>query len=128
MLLGKMYVRCPADQEYPTDPRVFICGQITRVDEFGRTVKVRIYDPFSYLVFFENLPKGEIILPEWMVQRCVFFIDSIVIVNNCECKVLSYSKNKDGYFYYYANGGFSDAERRHFWNRLDGDRDGTKVA
>lgn len=101
MLLGKMYVRCPADQEYPTDPRVFICGQITRVDEFGRTVKVRIYDPFSYLVFFENLPKGEIILPEWMVQRCVFFIDSIVIVNNCECKVLSYSKNKDGYFYYY---------------------------
>ena len=27
-----------------------------------------------------------------------------------------------------ANGGFSDAERRHFWNRLDGDRDGTKAA
>jgi len=27
-----------------------------------------------------------------------------------------------------ANGGFADAERRHFWNRLDGDRDGTKAA
>ena len=27
-----------------------------------------------------------------------------------------------------ANGGFADAERRNFWNRLDGDRDGTKAA
>ena len=27
-----------------------------------------------------------------------------------------------------ANGGFSDAERRHFWNRLDGDRGGSKAA
>ena len=27
-----------------------------------------------------------------------------------------------------VNGGFSDAERRHFWNRLDGDRRGTKTA
>ena len=25
-----------------------------------------------------------------------------------------------------ANGGFADAGRRHFWNRLDGDCDGTK--
>lgn len=31
-------------------------------------------------------------------------------------------------FYTVANGGFADAERRHFWNRLDGDRDGTKAA
>ena len=27
-----------------------------------------------------------------------------------------------------ANGGFADAERRNFWNRLDGDSDGTKAA
>ena len=27
----------------------------------------------------------------------------------------------------YANGGFADAGRRHFWNRLDGDCDGTKA-
>ena len=27
-----------------------------------------------------------------------------------------------------VNGGFSDAERRHFWNRLDGDRGGSKAA
>lgn len=41
--------------------------------------------------------------------------------------------NSEGNTYLYrivgiANGGFADAERRNFWNRLDGDRDGTKAA
>lgn len=48
MLVEKMYVRCPADKESMTDPRVFVCGQITKVDQFKKTVKVRIYDPLSY--------------------------------------------------------------------------------
>ena len=59
MLVEKMYVRCPADKESMTNPRVFVCGQITKVDQFKKTVKVRIHDPLSYLMFFENLPKGE---------------------------------------------------------------------
>lgn len=48
-----MYVRCPADKESMTDPRVFVCGQITKVDQFKKTVKVRIYDPLSYLMFLK---------------------------------------------------------------------------
>ena len=101
MLIEKMYVRCPADKESMTDPRVFVCGQITKVDSFKKTVHVKIYDPFSYLMFFENLPKGEIELPESMVQHCTFFLGSIVLANKRQCKVLSCVKAKDGFFYYY---------------------------
>ena len=34
MLREKMYVRCPADHESITDPRIFVCGQIMSIDEF----------------------------------------------------------------------------------------------
>ena len=88
MLIEKMYVRCPADKESVSDPRVFVCGQITKVDSFKKTVRVRIYDPFSYLLFFEDLPKGEIELPDNMVQRCTFFLGSVVYSRTRQCKVL----------------------------------------
>ena len=101
MLIEKMYVRCPVDKESLIDPRVFVCGQITKVDNFKKSVRVRIYDPFSYLLFFEDLPKGEIELPEGMVQRCTFFLGSIVLVKNQSCKVLSCVKAKDEFYYYY---------------------------
>lgn len=101
MLIEKMYVRCPADKESLTDPRVFICGQIIKVDNFKKTVRVRIYDPFSFLLFFEDLPKGEIELPESMVQHCTFFIGSIVFAQKRSCKVLSCAKAKDEFYYYY---------------------------
>ena len=101
MLIEKMYVRCPADKESMTDPRVFVCGQITKVDSFKKTVRVKIHDPFSYLEFFEDLPKGEIELPESMVQRCTFFLGSIVFTKNHQCKVLSCARSKDGFYFYY---------------------------
>ena len=101
MLIEKMYVRCPADKESVSDPRVFVCGQVTKVDSFKKTVRVRIYDPFSYLLFFEDLPKGEIELPESMVQRCTFFLGSVVFVKNRQCKILSCVKAKNGFYYYY---------------------------
>ena len=96
-----MYVRCPADKESISDPRVFVCGQIIKVDSFKKTVWVRIYDPFSYLPFFEDLPKGKIEIQESMVQRCTFFPGSVVVFNNCQCKVLSYIREEDNFYYYY---------------------------
>ncbi len=50
--------------------------------------------------------------------------------NKCEKSDGRGSAAADSEFYVsaIANGGFADAERRHFWNRLDGDRDGTKAA
>lgn len=99
MLIEKMYVRCPADKESLSDPRVFVCGQITRVDNFKKIVRVRIFDPFSYLMFFEDLPKGENEIPESMVQRCTFFLGSIVLAKNRPCKILSCVKAKDEFYY-----------------------------
>lgn len=101
MLIEKMYVRCPADKESLSDPRVFVCGQIIKVDNFRKTVRVKIYDPFSYLMFFEDLPKGEIEVPESVVQRCTFFLGSIIYAKNRQCKVLSCVKSKDEFYYYY---------------------------
>lgn len=100
-MIENIYVRCPADKESMTDPRVFVCGQVKKIDEFKKTVRVKIYDPFSYLIFFEDLPRGEIEIPEGLVQRCTFFLGSVVVFKGSECKVLSYVKTKDGYFYYY---------------------------
>ena len=76
MLSAGMYVRCPADKENMAEPRVFICGQITKVDEFKKTVVIKIHDPFDYLLFFEDLPKGTIELPQGNVDRCNFFMES----------------------------------------------------
>lgn len=101
MLIEKMYVRCPVDKESMFDPRVFVCGQITGVDNFKKIVRVRIFDPFSYLMFFEDLPKGEIEILESMVQRCTFFLGSIVLAKKRPCKILSCVKAKDEFYYYH---------------------------
>ena len=89
MLKTKMYVRCPADQENIYEPRVFVCGQIINIDEFKRTVSVKVHDPFGHLLFFEDLPKGIIELPLGSVDRCSFFIGSIVVYKGSSYKVLS---------------------------------------
>ena len=102
MLKEKMYVRCPADIESRTDPRVFICGQIEKVDDFNQTLTIKIHDPFNYLLFYENLPKGEVTVPIDMVSRCNFFIGSDVIVKESVCKILSMRKGEDSYYYYYV--------------------------
>lgn len=98
MLKTKMYVRCPADQENIYEPRVFVCGQIINIDEFKRTVSVKVHDPFGHLLFFEDLPKGIIELPLGSVDRCSFFIGSIVVYKGSSYKVLSCQKCKDDYY------------------------------
>lgn len=102
MLNTKMYVRCPADKESVNDPRIFVCGQIIKLDEFKCTVSVKIHDPFQYLIFFEDLPKGTIELPSGMIDRCSLFIGSIVIYKGINHKILSVQKSKDEYYYYYV--------------------------
>ena len=102
MLKEKMYVRCPADIESLTDPRIFVCGQILKINEFAQTAKIRIYDPFKCQLFFENLPKGTIELPLGQLERCSLFLGSEVIVNEEICIVLSEQLSKDGYYYFYV--------------------------
>lgn len=102
MLKSKMYVRCPADKESVYEPRVFVCGQVTSIDEFKKTVSVRIHDPFGFLLFFEDLPKGIIELPITSVEHCRLFLDSIVAIKGQQYKILSCQSNQDGFFYYYV--------------------------
>lgn len=102
MMKSKMYVRCPADIESVNEPRVFVCGQITGIDEFKKTVSVKINDPFGVLLFFENLPKGTIELPIGSVERCRIFINSVVLIKGEQHKILSCQSGIDGFFYYYV--------------------------
>ena len=102
MLSKRMYVRCPADTESMTDPRVFVCGQITKIDEFKKTVTVKIHDPFKLLLFFENMPKGSIEVPTNMVDHCSMFIGSEIEVEGEICKILSKQRSKDDFYYYYV--------------------------
>lgn len=101
MLEVKMYVRCPADKESISEPRVFVCGQIMQLDEFKKTISVKIHDPFGYLLFFEDLPKGVIELPISSVDRCTFFIGSVVQYKGKNHRVISVQKGEDGFYSYY---------------------------
>ena len=96
-----MYVRCPADIESVTDPRVFVCGQITAISEFQNTLTVSIHDPFKDLVFFEELPRGTLVVPIDSAERCRLFIGSEVVYKDEQCKVLADQKREDGYYDYY---------------------------
>lgn len=102
MLSERMYVRCPADIESATDPRVFVCGQVTKIDDFKKTVTVKINDPFHFLLFFEDMPKGSIDVPISMVDHCSLFIGTDVVAKGELCKILSEQQSKDGTFYYYV--------------------------
>lgn len=97
-----MYVRCPADKESVSEPRVFVCGQVVKADEFKRTVTVKINDPFGYLAFFEDLSRGVVEFPMDSVERCKLFVSSVVTINKDRYKVLSCQLGSDEYFYYYV--------------------------
>ena len=102
MLSEKMYVRCPADIDSTTDPRVFVCGQVLRVDEFKKTVTVIIHDPFNYCDYFEDLPNGMVEYPEKAVVRCSLFLGTDVVYAGRVCRIIAGKKATDGYYYYYV--------------------------
>ena len=107
MLGEKMYVRCPADIESATDPRVFVCGQVIKTDEFKKTVKVRIHDPFNYRVFFADLPKGILEFPDDTVEHCSLFTGTDVVYGDKVCRIIAELKAKNGYYYYYIQDNLS---------------------
>ena len=102
MLKEKMYVRCPADRESFTDPRIFVCGQIISIDDFKQTALINIHDPFHFLLFFEDMPKGTIELPIDMIDHCCMFTGSEVVVNGEICTILAGKRGRDEYYYYFV--------------------------
>ena len=99
MLLEKMYVRCPIDHDM-INPRDFLMGQITKIDIFADTVEVVFNDPFNYRVYYDPIPKTAP-LPTSMVQRCQFFVGTIVLYENEQYKVVSCVKKEDEFYDYY---------------------------
>lgn len=99
MLLEKMYVRCPIDHDM-INPRDFLMGQITKVDDFADIVEVVFNDPFGYRNYYGNFPKAAP-LPTSLVQRCQFFNGSIVLYERSKYKVVACVKQEDGFYDYY---------------------------
>ena len=99
MLLEKMYVRCPIDHDM-INPRDFLMGQITKIDSFADIVEIAFNDPFNYRVYYDNFPKTAP-LPTSMVQRCQFFVGSIVLYEKEKYKVVSCVKKEDEFYDYY---------------------------
>ncbi|MCQ5090955.1 SNF2-related protein [Slackia exigua] len=95
MLSKGMYVRCSADRESATDPRVFICAQVKRVDEFNQTITVEAHDPFKVSSFFEELPKGALTYPLDAVCKCRLFPKSNVVVEGDVCEVIAAASHVD---------------------------------
>lgn len=94
-----MYVRCPIDHDM-INPRDFLMGQIVKIDNFAETVEVVFNDPFNYRVYYDSFPKSAP-LPTSMVQRCQFFVGSIVIYEKEKYKVVACVKKKESYYDYY---------------------------
>lgn len=107
MVKEGMYVRCPADIESSKDPRVFICAQVIGVDEFAKTVKVKVQDPFNVLQFYDALPMGVIEYRDNELSHCHFFGNSEVVYQGEKHKVITFSQGKDGYFYYFLQNDIS---------------------
>lgn len=99
MLLEKMYVRCPIDHDM-INPRDFLMGQIVKIDNFADTVEVVFNDPFNYRAYYDSFPKSAP-LPTSMVQRCQFFVGSIVIYEKEKYKIVACVKKEDSYYDYY---------------------------
>lgn len=104
MILEKMYVRCPIDHDM-SNPRDFLMGQIVNIDTFADTVEVIFNDPFNYRVYYDSFSEF-VSLPISMVQRCQFFIGSIVYYTGEKYKVIAYTKRKDEYYDYYIENSY----------------------
>lgn len=101
LLQNGMYVRCPADQEYPNNPRVFVCGQIVEMSLENRTAMVKIHDPFQLVPIFEHLPCGTVEYPLGSITRCTLFTGSLVRYRDGTYKVRSVQQAESGYYDYY---------------------------
>lgn len=100
MLEIGMYVRCPIDKD-SLNPRDFIMGQITEIDEIAEQVRVKFNDPYGFRKYYEHIPQGAI-FSKRVVQRCEFFKHSYVEYKNKRHMVIAKDNKKEsGWNHYY---------------------------
>lgn len=109
MLTEKMYVRCPADKSNKTDPRVFVCGQIIAIDDFKKTVRVIVHDPFGLSAFFEDIAVGEQEFPQSSVEHCSLFDGSAILYKKELFHIISHRQTKEEFYVYWLQ---SDSDKR----------------
>ena len=86
MLEKGMYVRCPVDEL--ENPRSFVSGQITDIDEFAEKAKVKFHDPFHFRTYYENIP----VTAEFdfnFLKRCSVYHESVVCYKTTRYMVLA---------------------------------------
>lgn len=85
------YVRVAFDNEHKEDPRIFLLGQVTSVNEVKGTVVVTFHDPFGYMNYFTDIPGRY----EYYVNnctRCTASPGSRAVFNGQACHVLSFKR------------------------------------
>lgn len=96
MLEKGMYVRCPVDEL--ENPRSFVSGQITDIDEFAEKAKVKFHDPFHFRTYYENIP----VTAEFdfnFLKRCSVYHERVVCYKTTRYMVLE-KELVEGWFFY----------------------------
>ena len=96
-----MYVRCPIDREYPSDPRLFATGRVLEIDEFNECAHIRFCDPFGYKKYFDQIPEDVNNVPLSTLDHCHLFKGSIVKIGQEAATIIEYKANKDDFYAYY---------------------------
>ena len=94
-----MYVRFPFDYEYDEDPREFLMGQISRINELKSTAIIKTQDPFGYKRFYEHV-QDEYEVDIASLERCTSGIDVHVKNKTRECVVLGCDTSDSLYSYF----------------------------
>ena len=99
-----MYVRCPVDTE-ESDSRQFLLGQVIKIDEDIKSVKVKFNDLYNMSVFFKDVLEIDQFDQE-VVSRCKILNNSKVIYKDKhEGTIVSNFEDKDklNFYKYYVN-------------------------
>lgn len=95
MIKEGCYVRCPLiDIQFPLDPRTFVTGKVTKVNNILQTAVVVFEDPFGYRNYFDFVPKtAEYSFAQ--INRCFINKRAIVKCRGCDCIVISHIDHEE---------------------------------
>lgn len=93
-----IYVRFPFEMD--NDPREFLLGQITKINELKNTATIQTKDPFGFKKYYDYIQdEYEINLEK--IDRCTSGINVHVKFKSKECVVMAYEKADEMYYTYY---------------------------
>ena len=95
----KMYVRCPVDIDYPSEPRDFLLGKIKSINDYTETAVVEFFDIQGINQYY-NMPSSiEVSLSR--LRHVMIKRGSTGKYHNSFYQVVGAELNKDDEYYYY---------------------------